>query len=108
MRLGVAHRVDHRKTVTGVRHVEVSDEDVEALSSDPSQSFCDAGGGDYLKSFAFQRRIHHRANAVILIHQRDSVRNQSTGGTHTALPLVTNDDNLTEVYFSKCTILTSC
>jgi hypothetical protein len=33
MRLRVAHRADHRESITGVRHVQVSDEHVEIRCS---------------------------------------------------------------------------
>ena len=83
IRLGVAHRGDHRETITRVRHVEVSYEHVEGLGGDKVQGFYHAGGRNYVKSFAFKGHTHHAANRFIVIHQQDSVRNARFGlGSH--------------------------
>ena len=74
IRLGVAHRGNDSKTIARVRHVQVRDEHVEALGRDMSQSFCHAGGRDYVKSLAFKGRGHHVANGIVVIHEQDLVR----------------------------------
>jgi hypothetical protein len=79
VRLGVAHRRDHRKTVPWVGHVQVSDEHVKALGSNASQSLCHASGGGYLKSFALKPFTHHGANRVIVVHHRQTRRAGSRG-----------------------------
>jgi hypothetical protein len=67
--LGVPHGGNHRKTITGVRHVQVRDKHIEALGSNKFQGFRYVAGRDYLKSFSFKRRTHHGANSLIIIHQ---------------------------------------
>ena len=46
----------------------------------------EAPNSGYVKSFAFQSRIHHCANRIIVIHEQDSVGNEPFNRTHTALP----------------------
>jgi hypothetical protein len=95
-------RGDHSKAITGIRHVQVRDENVEALRSDTSQSFGHASGNDYIKSLAFKRHIHHGANGIIVIHKEHSMGNRLFGRSHKALPLVTSSDSVTQVYFRRC------
>jgi hypothetical protein len=85
--------------------MQVRDEHVEALATDMSQGFGHAGGSDYVKSLAFQGRIHHGANRMIVIHQQDSMRNELSNRSHAPPPVVTIRDSVTEGYFLKCTKL---
>jgi hypothetical protein len=84
----VAHRGNHSKPITGVRHVQVRDEHLEGLGSDEFQGFCHTGGRDYVKAFAFKGRSHHSANCFVVIHQQDSVRNARFGLGHIPPPLL--------------------
>src|SRR5579863_8935462 len=104
----MAHRGDHRKTITRVRHMEVSDERIEALSSNTFQSFCHAGDGDYIKSFAFQCHNHHCANRIIVITSRTLCANVRSVGLMWHYLVVTNSDSVAQVYFQKCIKLNSC
>src|SRR5580704_7029586 len=107
IRLGVAHRGDHCETIARIRHVQVGNEHIEALGNDESQRFCHSGDSNYLKSFAFECRIHHCENCMIVIHQQDSMyirlvgrrntwkgNNGAFGWSHTAPPLITNNVNI--------------
>jgi hypothetical protein len=54
------------------------------------QSFCHASGSDHVKSSWFERRIHHGANAVVVIDvidEQDSVQNGLFGWSHAGPPL---------------------
>jgi hypothetical protein len=96
----MALRRNHRKTISGIGHVQVGDEHVETLGCDMPQSFCHASGSDQVNSSSFERRIHHGANAVAVIDEQDSVQNGLLGWSHAVPPLRTvlrragNDENL--------------
>jgi hypothetical protein len=62
--------------------VQVSDEGVECLGINTSQSFRDPGGGHHVKSLAFKCHIHHGANGIIVIHQEDSMRSRCSGQSY--------------------------
>src|ERR1700688_110630 len=98
MWLGVAHRSDHRETITGVGHVQVRDQHIEGFCSDKCQSVCHVGGGDYVKAFVFKCLRHHFANGVIVIHKQHSVRNEFLGRSHIAHPMSTNNGSMTQVH----------
>jgi hypothetical protein len=83
----MAHRRNHRKTISGIGHMQVGDEHVETLVCDIPQSFCHASGSDHVKSSSFERRIHHGANAVAVIDEQDSVQNGLFGWSHAVPPL---------------------
>src|ERR1039458_1669152 len=111
IRLGVPHRANHGKPVTGVWHVQIRYKDIKGLCRDQLQSRCHGGGGDYLKSLVFKGHSHHVANGIVVVHKQDFIRNgsfgrsrprkcnnASFGRSHTAPPHITNNDSITQVY----------
>jgi len=82
--LGVAHRSDDRETISGVRHVQISDEYVEALDCDQSQRFCHAGGSDHIKALAAKRFRHYGTNGIIVVHKQGSIGRGAIGRGHMA------------------------
>ena len=51
--LCVAHRVNYGKTITGIRHVKVGEQDIEVFRGNKSQGFANGGGGRHGKPLAF-------------------------------------------------------
>jgi len=60
------------------------------------------GCGSDSRSLFASLTPHPAANGIIVIHKQDFMRNWSFGRSHTALPLVTNNDSVTQVHSRKC------
>ena len=87
LRLDVAHRRNHRKAVAGVRHVKISDQDIEGLCRDQFQSLGHVGNRNHGEPLVFQGRSHHLANGVVVIHKQNLGGDTGSGRIHTAQPL---------------------
>jgi hypothetical protein len=82
----VAHRADHRESITGVRHGQVSDKHVEILCSDNLRASDTLAGGDYFKSHVFKGGRHHFTNGIIVMHKQNLMRSGSFEGSHASYP----------------------
>jgi hypothetical protein len=84
----VAHRSNYRKTIIRVGHVQVPDQDVEALGSDRFEGFRHASGLEHVKSLAYKFPAHHVMNGSIVIEQKQSMRNAAFGLRHLTSPFI--------------------
>ena len=71
--LCVAHGVDYGKTITGIGHVEVREQDIEAFCKNKSQGFANGSGGGDDKPLALQAFLKRDANVVFVFRQQDFV-----------------------------------
>src|ERR1700676_1781793 len=100
--LDVAHRGNHCKAVAGVRHVEISDQDIEALCGDQLQSLCHVGRSDNGETLVFKSHSHHVADGVVVIHKQDLVGNSPFVQSHKHSLSSRTKSSVTQVYCGIC------
>src|SRR5882762_5802989 len=69
----MAHGTDDGKSITSIRHVQVGEQHVEALSRNKSQRSAHGGGGYHFKPAAFQAFLEHGADVVGVVRQQNSM-----------------------------------
>jgi hypothetical protein len=54
---------------------------------------------DYVRSLAFKSDIHHGTDSIIVIPEQHFMRSEPFGRSHTAPPLIKNDDRVSRFIF---------
>lgn len=91
--LRVAHGVDYGETITGIRHIQIGEQDVEGFRSNKPQGLADGAGRRDRKPLAFQAFLKRNANVVFVFRQQDF------GFFHHSLDL--SDDVALEIWAVK-------
>ena len=69
--LRVTHSGCDRKTIARTRHVEIGDENIEALRDNLIQSLGNVRYGDHFELVCFERLAHHEENCIIVVDQKN-------------------------------------